>query len=565
MTGGIHYEIFFKKHAKASWALHEAKNDRDSAIRAAHKLVCGTEGSSVRVSKETFDEEHRVFKSFPIWESGAEKMGNIKEKTGESRLPCLTPDDLSLLHARETIFRVLQQWLERMKVIPMELLHRPDLVESLEASGTDLQHAVQKVAIARAQKDDASVAKLVKQLNELVQSALGRIYGEARKGKLPSFPKDARFSTIVSEQFQTNPRPFALRAIIVDRLKREKSYDAKLETILALADDLPEAADAREFGRAELDSFLGEVIRFEAGFDALLGKCKDLGETLERLTCIYDGDKGASALNLAPGCAKRLADKINQGEMDESRSVVAQILLKELERPRRLRPTSIQQEVRMLRELAQKLVMGAGNILPIDALNAAFQARSSRLLTPENINELLKHCRDPGEELVRLIKLEENLVGEENKKKLASFIRGQIGTHACQSHYIKGDGKPLERLAALTALQASVTKGGYPKDDKADLAASFDAVGMKIIDESKILNAVEAGARPALDKATAFLKLATAGALPVGECTADAQARALRHLQSQMGLAEAADDEAKPKLRAIKSMLGVIAAQLKAA
>jgi hypothetical protein len=565
MTGGTHYEIFFKKHAKASWALHEAKNDRDTAIRAAHKLVRSAEGSSVRVTKEKFDEEHRVFKSVPVWESGAEKMGAIKEKTGESKLPCLTPDDLSLPHARETIFRVLQQWLERMKVIPMELLHRSDLVESLEASGTDLQHAVQKVAIARAQTDDASVAKLVKQLNELVQSSLSRIYGDVRKKKLPTYPKDKSFATIVSEQFEKNASSYLLRAVIVDRLKREKSYDAKLDAVLALSDDLPEDEAAREYGRAEIDSFLGEIIRFEAGFDALLGKCKDLGETLERLTCIYDGDKGASALNLAPSAAKRMAGKIDQGELDECRTVVAQTLLKELERPRRLRPTSIRQEVRMLRELAQKLVMGAGNILPIDALNAAFQARSSRLLTPENIDDLLKHSRDPGEELDRLIKLEENIVGEENKKKLASFIRGQMGSHACQSHYVKGEGQPLERLAALTALQAKVIKGGYPKAEQAELAGAFDTLGMKVIDDSKILNAVEAGARPALDKATAFLKLATAGALPVGECTSDAQARALRHLQSQVGLAEAADDEAKPKLRAIQSMLGVIAAQMKAA
>lgn len=565
MTGGTHYEIFFKKHAKASWALHEAKNDRDTAIRAAHKLVRSVDGSSVRVTKEKFDEQHRVFKSVPVWESGAETMGDVKEKTGESKLPCLTPDDLSLPHARDTIFRVLQQWLERMKVIPMELLHRADLVESLEASGTDLQHAVQKVAIARAQTDDASVAKLVKQLNELIQNSLSRIYGDVRKKRLPTYPQDKDFATVVNDLFEKNTSSYLLRAVIVDHLKAEKSYDAKLNAVLALSDNLPEAADPHEYARAEIDSFLGEIIRFGAGFDALLGKCKDLGETLERLTCIYDGDRGASSLNLAPSAAKRMAEKIDAGELNECRTVIAQKLLKELERPSRLRPSSIRQEVRMLRELAQKLVMGAGNILPIDALNAAFQARSSRLLTPENIDELLKHSRDPGEELDRLIKLEENLVGEENKKKLAGFVRGQMGSHDCQSHYLQGDGQPLERLAALTALQANVIKGGYPKKEKAELAAAFDSLGMKIIDESKILNAVEAGARPALDKAAAFLKLATAGALPVGECTSDAQARALRHLQSQMGLAEAADDEAKPKLRAIQSMLGVIAAQKKAA
>ena len=33
MSGKIHYEIFFKKNRKAGWALSEACDDRDTAIR----------------------------------------------------------------------------------------------------------------------------------------------------------------------------------------------------------------------------------------------------------------------------------------------------------------------------------------------------------------------------------------------------------------------------------------------------------------------------------------------------------------------------------------------------
>ena len=560
MAGNIHYEVFFKKNRKAGWALHEARNDRDSAIKLAHGLIAKNKEASVRVTKETFDETHRKFRSVPVFEGGAEAFGAVQEKTAEARLPCLTPDDLSKAHARDTIRRVLTNWLERMQAVPMELLHRPDLVESLEASGTELQHAVQKVAVASARDNDANVQNFVKQLNELVQKALSRIYQDGRNKRLPQYPKKAAFKDIASDIFSKDKRAYSLRAAMADRLKSERRYGDKLEVLLDMADALPEDEEARNFAVGEVDAYIAEVISFDAGREALLGKCKDLGETLERLACLFDGDHSADALNLAPSAAKRLARKIKTRDFEACRTAIAGALLKALEKPGRLRPTSVREEVRLARDLASRLVIVADNLLPADALIKAFSARSARLLQPETIDELLRHARDADEEIGRLLALEENLVGESNKAKLAGYVRSIIGSSKADGHYVRGDGKPLERLSALTAHQARVLRGTYPKESKLELAACFDQIGMKIIDESKILSMVEAGDRPALDKATALLRLATAGALPVGRCSQDAQARALRQLKSATGLAEARQDEGRGKLKGIQTLLQQLAA-----
>lgn len=563
MSDKIHYEVFLKKSLKSGWALYEARNDRDNAIKLAHDLLAKNPGCSVRATKEYFCDEHRTFRSVPIFEAGAEQFQDIKEKTGEAELPCRTVEDLSKPHARENIKRVLNGWLERTQALPMELLHRADLVETLEASDTELQHAVQKFAIARAQNSDASVHGYVKQLNELTQKALTRVYQDARNGKLPEYPKKKSFEDVATEIHERESRAYKLRAAMADRLKHEKKFSGKLDVLMEMSDQLPAEGEIRDFAMAEVDSYLAEVISFDAGREALLGSCKDLGEVMERLVCLYDGDKGADVLGMAPSVARRLAEKIATGELDACRSIIAENLLTELERPKRLRPSSVREEVRLARELAQKLVMEAGGAgLPLDALNKAFQSRSARLLTPETIDELLRHSRDCDEELDRLLALEENLVGEDNKRKLGGYVRSVLGQHQTESHYVRGPGRPLERLAALTAHQAKVLSGSYPKPDKQELAACFDALGMKVIDETKILNAVDGGDRPALDKAMGLLKLATAGALPIGECSGDAQARALRHLKSQMGLSEArSDPEAKGKLRVIQSMLAQVQRQ----
>lgn len=565
MATDIHFEVFLKKNRKAAWTLYEAHDDRETAIRLAHEVFANNKIGSVRVTKERYDEEAHTFRSVPICELGEEKFAEDEEKNGTASLPCLTPDDLSKPHARDTIRRVLTAWFERMQALPMELLHRPDLVENLEASGTDLQHAVQKVAIASAKDSDANVHGFVKQLNELIQQALTRIYQDARAERLPSFPDSKPFHEIATEIHAGDHRAYQLRAAMADRLKSAKTYSLKLDALMEMTNALPGEAGARDFAMGEIDNYAAEVISFDAGMASLLGPCRDLGETLERLTCLFDGDDTADAINYAPAVCKRLTRTIGKGEMDACRTVIAHALLTELQRPKRLRPTSLQEEVRLARELAQKLVMSPNSLLPTDALIKAFAARSARLLHPETIDELLKESRDPNEELERLLALEENIVGEANKQKLAGYAHGMLGSQNAQSWFLRGPNQPLERLASLTGHQRRVLKGQYPAREKAELAAALDALGMKIIDESKILNAVEAGNRPALDKATGLLRLAVAGALPVGQCAADAQARAVRQLKSQAGTSEAATDEGKAKLRAIQTMLVQLAPRADAA
>ena len=565
MADDIHYEVFLKKNRKAAWTLYEAHDDREAAIKMAHDVYAHNLIGSVRVTKERFDEEARTFRSVPICELGEEKFAADEEKTGTAQLPCLTPEDLSKPHARDTIRRVLTAWFERMQALPMELLHRPDLVESLEACGTELQHAVQKVAVASAKDSDANVHGYVKQLNELVQKALTRIYQDARNNKLPSYPASKSFTEIATEIHASDSRAYKLRAAMADRLKTARRFSDKLDALIDMADALGTDGDARNFALGEVDNYAAEVISFDAGMLALLGPCKDLGETLERLTCLFDGDHSADAINYAPAICKRITLKIGKGEMDACRGVIAQALLTELQRPKRLRPNSVREEVRLSRDLAQKLVMSPNSLLPTDALIKAFAARSSRLMHPETIDELLRHSRDPDEELDRLLALEENIVGEVNKQKLAGYAHGLLGSQQVQSWYLRGPNKPLERLASLTAHQRRVLKGHYPERDKAELAKSFDMMGMKVIDETKILNMVESGDRPALDKAMALLRLATAGALPVGDCSTDAQARALRQIKSAAGLSEAAQDAGRDKLKSIQDMLVQLSQRSKAA
>ena len=553
-SGKVHFEVFVKKHRKAGWSLVEARDDREDAIAHAKTLLAQLPRGSVRVSKERFDEDERVFRTATIFEDGAERFAADEEKTGDGSLPCLTPDDLSNPAARDTIGRVLDGWLERQQVTPMELLHRPDLVEMLETGGTEMQHAVQKVAVASAKDGDSSVHAYVKQLNELVGKALTRVYQDGRAGNLPKFPTSKSFKDIVSEIY-VKPSAYRLRAAISDRLSNARSYRDKVALLLDFADDLPDDAEAAEAALSEVDSFLSETISFDSGMAGLIGDTADLGDEIQRLADIFDGSTDAESLSSAPTPARRLAARLKSGDMAWTKTALAQRILTLLRKPRRMKPDDVGAEVKLARALAQKLVMAQGPDLPAQALQDAFSQRSSRLLTPETIGDYLEDCEDAGVEIDRLLTLEENLVGAQNKQKLAGYIRATLGAHKTETYFVRGPGGPTDRLTGLVARQTLVEHGHFPPEDEAELLGAFDTLGVKILDETRILDRVENGDRPALERATALLKLATTGVLPKGECTTQAQTRALRLLRSEMGLKEAKADTDRTKLSEIENLL----------
>ncbi len=533
-AGKVHFEIFIKKHRKASWSLVDARDDRDEAIAHAKVLLGQLPKGSVRVSKERFDEADRVFRTFTVFEDGAERFAMEADKTGDGSLPCLTPDDLSNPAARDTIRRVLDGWLERQQVTPMELLHRPDLVEMLETGGTEMQHAVQKVAVASAKEGDSSVHAYVKQLNELVGKALTRVYQDGRAGKLPKFPASKSFKDVVSEIY-AQPSAYRLRAAMSDRLGEARSYSDKIKLLLDFSDDLPDDANAAESALTEIDGFLSEALAFESGLSGLVGSTNDLGDEIQRLADIFTGKPDSDTLASAPAIAQRI--------------------LSQLRKPRRMKPDNVAVEVQLARALAQQLIMAQGPDLPAQALQDAFSQRSSRLLTPETIGDYLEDCPDAGVEIDYLLALEENLVGVQNKRKLAGYIRGALGAHKTETWFVRGKGAPTDRLAALVACQTRVLAGNFPPEDEGELLNAFGALGVKILDDTRLLDRVENGDRPALDRATALLRLATTGVLPKGDCITQAQTRALRLLRSEMGLKEAKADTDRTKLSEIEYLL----------
>ena len=173
MASQVHYEVFRRVGAKGGWTMHDVRSSRDDAITMAQELMASEKATGVKVVKETYNDDTGDFMSLKIFEEGHNQVKvDVKSEDAPHALPCFKPDDLYSYQARATIARLLSDFLARCKITVTELIHRADMLEKLEATGTLYQHAIQKVAVAQAASTNIPVQQIVKSLNELTTKAI---------------------------------------------------------------------------------------------------------------------------------------------------------------------------------------------------------------------------------------------------------------------------------------------------------------------------------------------------------------------------------------------------------
>ncbi len=181
----------------------------------------------------------------------------------------------------------------------------------------------------------------------------------------------------------------------------------------------------------------------------------------------------------------------------------------------------------MLRRLANALVQACGKYLAHEDVIEAFTDRSRRFVTHEPLFQYLQDARSPDEKVARLLTVEENIIGPENKRELATFILPHIALHAFEEQLGNG---VLAKLKRVAELQARVLRSGFQDVQKNHLAAALDGVAKSIEERAKLLSSIETRFSNPVERAQALLKLAGAGALTQG----DVQTKARKMLMATL-------------------------------
>jgi hypothetical protein len=508
----VHYEIFRRVGAKGGWTLHDVNNRREAALEIAKQLMAGENATGVKVVKETYHTDTGDYQTLKIFEDGHNKMKvEVAAEDAPHALPCFMPDDLYSYHARSTMGRLLADYLARQKLTITELIHRADALEKLEATGTVYQHAIQKVAVAQAANTQTPVQSIVKNLNELATKAMERVYRDERRNY---FPKAAagQFAALARDLMEKSDKSYLLNGAIARYLADANNWDQKLMRLLSILKEAEGDDAASALLLSAVDSIGAEILNGSAALHELIGHTENLGESLFLLVYLFLGQKTEGARSGIAAVTQHFA----ADDLPESRTAVANRILAELKSVKRLCPNDLVDELKTLRKIANKLVLGQGKYLSNEDLIAAFTLRSKRLVANEAVAEHLQEAAQPDAKVERLLLIEENIIGIENKRQLSAFFAPIVTSSAFEAQFLFAKTPVLTRLQRLTELQTRALRSGFADLQKQEISDALDKVANEAASSAKLLEGIEAKAAGNVEKAIALLRLCSGGVLTEG-------------------------------------------------
>lgn len=506
----------------------DVRTERDSALNFATALMAEERATGVKVVKETYNDDTGDYLSLKIFETGHNQVKTVPaQEDVPHALPCFKPDDLYSYHARATITRLITEFLSRNKITITELSHRADMLEKLEATGTLLQHAIQKVAVAQAASTTTPVAQIIKSLNELTTKAFNKVYRDERRNYFRTVAANG-FGPLALELVSESDGAYQFNGAIAKYLKDAKGWDEKVLRLIALMNEAPAEGPARSLLLAAVDTITAEILAGSAALHELIGAKADLGEALMSLVQLFLGaapDIGSEGSGLISLTHRFAAD-----ELPESRTAIANRIMAEFKSAKRLCPNSLEEEFKSLRRIANRLVLGIGKYLSHESLISAFTLRSKRLVTHETLGEHMADATTPDEKLERLLFVEENIIGAENKRLLATFVIPIITASNFEFHFTQGKAPVLVRLQRLAGLQARVRRSGFQENQRQEMSELLDKLACMVETKAKLFESIDAKSPNHVEKAITILKLCSSGVLTEGRLSAQARELILNYL-----------------------------------
>jgi hypothetical protein len=160
---------------------------------------------------------------------------------------------------------------------------------------------------------------------------------------------------------------------------------------------------------------------------------------------------------------------------------------------------------------------------------AAFTLRAKRLVIQEVLSPYVADAA-VDEKVERLLFVEDNIIGVENKRQLASFVMPILLSAPFESHFQNPKTPLLARLQKLAQLQTRVLRSGFIDVTKAEMSEKLDSMAVQVAARGKLFESIEARTPNHVEKAQTLLRLATTGIFTEGRLAAEARARILAHL-----------------------------------
>lgn len=567
MAGPVHYEIFIRKTPAAGWTLYMANEDRRHCIEMAEEVLRSKQAASVKVMKETLNPVSMEFSSVSVLRLGApdpvrKTARTDKQPTGPM---CRAPADLYPVHARERLGAVLEDWLRRQGATAFELLHSPGLAEKLDASGVEVQHAIQKVAVPEAQGSGQDLHGLIRTYQKLSDDAVERIVKAGRRGDFADSAVTP-LAKIAAALEGVPDRAFRMGGTIVMALNGLRGSRAKLNALMDLCDQAPAEGAGRALVMVTIEQILCEMLAAQWNMPDLFGPSLDQGSMLAAVARMVAPEQVSAVVATDPrmmllvppveGPAVRLGKRLSTGDFPQVASALARMMVRELTSPRRLRPNDAEGEINILRALAMSLTATEGRLLTLEETQNAFVERSRLLVTADFVAAFVKGSTTVLEEAERLTRLCDNVTGGASKRAAARWLDACVSSLRFETEIRAAGISPSQKLMSLRQLQRAVEAADLSGKEAEHCVEILGQLGLKVATESRLLAQILKAPVPLAQRLTVLLKMAAGDSAPVGPFTEQAKQEALKLLRSPEGhqMMQSSPDAIKtlmPQLRAV--------------
>ncbi|KQW81873.1 hypothetical protein [Brevundimonas sp. Root1279] len=571
MAGPVHYELYIRKTAPAPWTLQMATEDRSHAIASAEEMLADDRAAAVRVTKETLDPDTMEFNSVTVLTRGAPEVARKRVVPDDQAGPrCGAPQDLYAPTARELVARVLEDWLNRQGVTAFELLHRPDLAEKLDASGVELQHAIQKVAVPESQAVGQPVHDLVRHYQKLADRAIERVVSAGRRSQFPSLEHHS-IADLAHRLSGQPDRAFIMGGVVAGSLKGVRGGRARLDRLMDLADRAPMDGPPLALVLVPIEQLLCELFSARTNLADVLGPALDQGASLaavvrmvaprEVSALIAQDARLALQVPVVEGPAARLGERVAAGQFPLLSASLARMVVRELMSPRRLRPNDAAGEIDILRTLATTLTATAGRLLTLEEVQTAFNERSKSLVTADFVAAYVKDCGTVLSEAEALTRLCENVTGTANKRSAARWLAACVGSLRFEGEMrAAGAQTAAQKLGVLASLARALKACGLTERDETEIVSAIGAVGGTVEAEARIVAMLARSPAPLPQKLAVLLRMASGDTAPPGPAAERAKAEAVKLVRApQNRAALAASPEALGPLKGLMRAAGLAA------
>jgi len=426
---------------------------------------------------------------------------------------CLAPQDLFERSARDVIGRAGANFLQSIKLTPIELLHSPNAQRAMMDSGTNAMQAVQKIASWQVRGTSTPVTERVRAIWAIVDNY--RAFAAARVEQDP--PISVTRETLPDilawrDEESGEDRAFRIYACLAKTLEGSRSWSRKTEILVGLMAGVVGMDAAGYF-----DALIAEILRPPKALAEILGEEEYAGDQVAVLLSLADGTIDPRTAPSDIPVAEVLYELLARAKtgLPEIRSVLMAHAVRIVQGNRSLTNKPPMEEIGLIVSIRERLTRH-GEIVGGEDTEEALQRRLSRSISDQTIDQIMVGTKSIAERVLRAAQLHVKIVGAKPQAYLESYISELMAQDNVDAKLLPENRTVNEKIRLLGKLHRVIVSSEIAEKTRERIASQVERAQTTLLERANFFETLLNGPGGPAERLDRLLDLAIEGAFTQG-------------------------------------------------